>query len=190
MNGARTHALHDTPSDGEVGDALPVASDAKLRVTVVATTSEGTVAALRAAAELTKHLSSHIALVAPEVVPMRLPLEKPAVSIEFLKRRYLALVSDAGITDELIAIQIWLCRDPEQSLQHVLSPHSVIVIGGSASWWNRRERKLANWLRTQGHHVVFVDSATNHVAALESDNSDALPCFVRVPEEQARRVCK
>ncbi len=185
MNGARTHALHDTPSDGEVGDALPVASDAKLRVTVVATTSEGTVAALRAAAELTKHLSSHIALVAPEVVPMRLPLEKPAVSIEFLKRRYLALVSDAGITDELIAIQIWLCRDPEQSLQHVLSPHSVIVIGGSASWWNRRERKLANWLRTQGHHVVFVDSATNRGAAFES-NVDALPSFVRVPEKQAR----
>ena len=58
----------------------------RLRVTVVFTTAEGTIAALRTAAGLAKNLGARMALVVTEVVPFHFPLDHPPVSIEFLER--------------------------------------------------------------------------------------------------------
>jgi hypothetical protein len=183
MNGAPTPALHRIPADGEIDDALGGAWHSRLRVFVVSTTPDGTLSALRAAADLARHLNSHISLVAPELVPMRLPLDKPAVSVEFLKRRYLDLVSAAEIQDEQIAIQIWLCRDRESSLEKVLPQRSLVVIGGSARWWNRREQRLAVFLRALGHHVVFVDSAAKQRVTLDAE-TDAQSNLVSVSAKE------
>jgi hypothetical protein len=159
MRGNHQHALQTAPSGGAINVALPLDSDPKFGVTVVSTTPDGTAVALRAAADLAKQLGAHITLVAPEVVPIHLPVDRPRVPVEFLERHYCNLVAAAGITDEPVTIRIWLCRDREDCLKQTLAPHSLIVVGGRVRWWNRSERSLAQWLGTMGHHVVFVDSA-------------------------------
>jgi len=161
-------ALETVPSGGAKNDALQPASDRKLNVIVVHTTPEGTVVALRAAADLLKRLDGRLALFAPEVVPFMLPLEEPHVAIDFLKKRYCDLAASAGLVDQDVTIRILFCRDRVAALKQTLVPHSLIVIGGSTHWWRRRERRLAQWLRKLGHHVVFVNSATKETPRLEA----------------------
>src|SRR5271170_4805328 len=155
MNGNHTYALDPVPADGVMGETLLPDSDQSLRVTVVPTTPDGTVAALIAAADLARHLSGRIVLLAPKVIPFLLPLDHTHVAIDFLKKRYCDLVATAGLMDEQVTIRILLCRDRSAALKQTLAPHSLIVIGGSARWWRRRERSLALWLERLGHRVVF-----------------------------------
>jgi len=142
-------------------------SDPRLRVTVLFTTIKGTLAALRTAGGLAKNLGARIALVVTEVVPLYFPLANPPVSIDFLERRYFALVSESGIQAEEVDIEIYLCRDRKLCLQKALNPPSVVVIGGRGQWWFSRERKLERLLRGFGHHVIFVDGeARKHAGSL------------------------
>lgn len=142
-------------------------SDRRLRVTVLYTTTEGTLAALRTAGSLAKNLGARIALVVTKVVPFRFPVDNPPVPIGFLERRHLALVSESGIQAEEISIEIYLCRDRKLCLRKVLNPPSLVVIGGRRQWWSNGERKLERLLRALGHHVIFVDSeARKHAGSL------------------------
>jgi hypothetical protein len=138
----------------------PVVDDANhyLRVAVVFTTPEGTVAALRAAADLSINLATRITLFVAEVVPIHFSLDRPHVPIDFLQRRTWALVSEAGITDEEVRIQICLCRNRRQTLRSMLARHSLVVIGGRNQWWRRAERRLRNSLHKLGHHVIMVET--------------------------------
>jgi hypothetical protein len=186
MNGNRTPELEAVPVDAARPDALAPSADPKLRVTVVHTTPDGTVAALRAAADLAKHLDGRVALVAPEVIPFLFPLDEPHVAIDFMKKRYRDLVARAGLVDQEITIRILLCRDRQAALKQWLAPHSLIVIGGSTRWWARRERRFARWLGKLGHRVIFVDYATNEAPRIEAEmNRQAafVPVLQNVTEE-------
>jgi hypothetical protein len=185
MNGNHTYALDPVPTDGPVADALLPDSDQNLRVTVVSTTPDGTVAALIAAADLARHLGGRIVLLAPEVIPFLLPLDHPHVAIDFLKKRYCDLVAKSGLLNEEVTIRILLCRDRSAALKQTLAAHSLIVIGGSARWWRRRERKLALWLERLGHRVVFVDSAAPAVEPRETEMGRQV-AFYRVVDKEAR----
>jgi hypothetical protein len=131
--------------------------DPSLQVTVVYTTPEGTLAALKAAGTLAKDLGARVGLLVTEVVPFRLPLEQPRVSVDFLKRRQEALVSEAGIEEEEVRVRICVCRDRKNTLRQLLPPRSLVVLGGRNAWWHRRERKLESFLTRLGHHVIFVN---------------------------------
>jgi hypothetical protein len=144
-----------------------------LRLTVVFTTPEATLAALRTADELARGLDALIALIAIEVVPFQLPLDRPPVPIDFCQQRLLGLVSESGIDADAVRIEISLCRDRRQCLQQILRPRSLVVLGGMSHWWSR-ERKLEQWLSVLGHQVVFVDIGTRE-AALRKD----LKCFLQ-----------
>ena len=128
-----------------------------LRVTVVATNDRGTLAALRTAGKLAANLGARIALVKAQVVPFQFPLDKPPVSTDFLQRQLHGLVCEARIEAEEITIQLWLCRNRNESLRKILRAHSLVVIGGRKRWWSRRERTLERYLSRLGHQVVFVD---------------------------------
>jgi hypothetical protein len=127
-------------------------------MTVVFTSEKGTLAALRAAAGLAGNLSARITLLVTEVVPFSLPLDKPPVSIEFLERRPLALVSESRIHPDEISIKVCLCRDRKRCLRQILTPNSLVVIGGRRRWWLSPERALGEWLRRRGHRVIYVDA--------------------------------
>lgn len=150
-------------------------SDLRLRVTVVFSTTEGTLAALRKAGILAKNLGARILLVVPEVVPLYFLVDNPPIPVQFLERRQLTLVSASGIEADEVAIQIYLCRSRKECLRKVLNSPSLVVIGGKRRWWFARERKLEHYLRSLGHHVVFVEmEAKNYVGSLLHSNLRAV----------------
>jgi hypothetical protein len=136
--------------------------DSDLHVSVVFTTKEGTLTALRAASELSKDLSARVTLIVAEVVPFHFPLEKPPVSIDFLGQRQLSLVAESSIHAKEVRIEICLCRDRMQCLKAILKPRSMVVIGREKGCWATQEGKLAHLLCAQGHQVMLVDVATGH----------------------------
>src|ERR1700736_6196047 len=86
-------------------------SGPRLCVTVIATTPDGTTTALDAARSLAKDLDAKIALLATEVVPMRFPLDKPPVSLEFTMKQQCSLVLRSSAREEDVTVRLCLCRD-------------------------------------------------------------------------------
>ena len=152
--------IHTAGLDVGSGSCVPVDddSDHRLRVAVVFTTPEGTVAALRAAAGLSKHLSAGITLFVAEAVPIHFSLDRPHVPIDFLERRSWDLIREAGIIDEEVNVEIRLCRNRMQTLRSMLARNSLVVIGGRNRWWRRTERRLGDSLQRLGHHTILVDA--------------------------------
>jgi len=161
MRVEKTAVLERNPFDGARRPEPRTDAEHELQVRVIYTTPAGTVAALRAAADLATNLQACITLVVAEPVPMHFSLDRPHVPVDFLERRNWALICEAGLVDQPVDIKICLCRNARRALKQVLGAHSLIVIGGGAHWWNRTERRLANWLGGLGHHVIFV-SARDH----------------------------
>ena len=127
-----------------------------LRVTVVHTTTEGTIAALRTAADLAKGLGAEVVLLSAEEVPPQFPLDKLPVPVDLLERRLQTLVYASGIRGNEVVIQLLLCRNKFESLRRALRPGSVVVIAESKHWWSRRGQKLQQFLKCLGHQVVLV----------------------------------
>jgi len=146
-----------TESHDGNGPARSSSLDPKLCVTVVATTPEGTIAALNAAGWLAKDLGARVTLLAIEVVPNHFPLDKPPVSLAFTTKQQRSLVLASGTKEEDVNIQIYLCRDRDSGLQRALRRRAVVVIGGRRHWWLSGEERLEQSLRRLGHHVIFID---------------------------------
>jgi hypothetical protein len=127
-----------------------------LEVNVVFTTYRSTLAALKTAGNLVRHLDARIRLLVAQVVPFALPLDCPPVSVPFTQERCRSLASECAEASE-VQINLYLCRDKRQVLRQVLRPRSLIVVGGSRRWWSTPEEKLATMLRNDGHRVIFAD---------------------------------
>ena len=144
-------------ADASTGTSIGAGRDvSQLRVNVIATGEKGTIAALRTAASMAVNLGAQITLIGTEVVPWQLPLERPSVPVAFLERKLYRLVYQAGILEEEIRIQLYLCRDHRETLRRVLRAHSLVVMGVQNRWWLRRERNLEKFLASLGHQVISV----------------------------------
>ncbi len=130
-------------------------SDAGLKVNVIFTTTEGTLAALKAAAHLTTYLDARIRLIMLQAVSHRLPLERPQVSVEFTVQRIRALATRAGVESDALLV---LCRDERRTLIEFLKPQSLVLLGGRKRPWPTKEQRLARLLNQHGHQVIFTDS--------------------------------
>ncbi len=126
-------------------------------VTVVSTTRPGTQAALRMAGALAKDLGARIRLVVAHEVPFHFPLDKPPVSLGFLERYQIRLVSESGVRAEEVHVEMFLCSDRTECLRRVLRPRSLVVVGGRRRRWLNNERRLEKWLGRLGHHVIFAE---------------------------------
>jgi hypothetical protein len=126
-----------------------------LEVSVVFTSVEATLPALKEAATLARSLSARITLVVPQVVPYPLPITSPPVLLDFNERRFATIVSKSRIDT---TVRIYLCRDRLEALAQILRPRSLVVIGGRKRWWPSAEARLAKKLRRAGHDVVVVDT--------------------------------
>jgi hypothetical protein len=154
---AKRLRIHEFGSVGQRSFPEPEAGSS-LPITVLYTTLEGTLAALKASAVLARDLEVTLGLIITEVVPFRLPLDQPRVSVEFLKRRQEALVAQAGLEAGEIGVQICICRDTRETLGRLLPAPSLIVLGGRRRWWPTREQRLETFLARLGHQVIFIDS--------------------------------
>jgi hypothetical protein len=130
-------------------------ADQKLNIAVVFTSVEATLAALKEAGTLASSLGARITLLVPQVVPYPLPLESPPVFLDFNEKRFRVIASESPVET---SVHIYLCRDQFETLASVLSPGSIVVLGGKKRWWQTREKSLARRLRRVGHEVVFKET--------------------------------
>src|SRR5713101_4086449 len=128
----------------------------RLRVYVVATTSEGTRSALLAAQRLAAGLDAHIVLLVPHVVSYVVPLESPNEDPTVLIDECRALAASAGVD---AFVRLCLCRRPIDVFQTLLGDGSTIVLGGRCGrWWPSAAQRMARRLRREGYDVVFVEA--------------------------------
>ena len=131
---------------------------------VMATTFEGTEAALTAAVPLARGSGSRLLVLVPQIVPYPLPLDAPAEPVSFTAERYRSLLHQRHAEAE---VRVCLCRHADDVLFHQLPTHSTVVVGGTAGiWFASREERLAGRLNRLGHRVVF--------APIEEPTSEAV----------------
>jgi len=125
----------------------------RLNISVVFTSVESTLAALKEAGTLARSLGARITLLVPQVVRYPLQLENPPVSVEFSKERLREIASQSPVET---SVHIYLCRDRAQTLISALKRGSIVVLGGRKRWWwPTRDEALARALRRAGHEVIF-----------------------------------
>ncbi len=133
------------------------ASHLSLQVHVVFTNWIGTKAALRMAGEWVRGLDARIVVWFPQVVPRQFPMTKPPVSSVFAERR-LGSMALEYCEDAEISLQMCYCTNLRRCLANVLGPDSVVLVGGKKRWWRSTEQKLAGFLKSCGHRVLFIST--------------------------------
>ena len=153
-------------------------SDAGLAVTVISTTEDGTIAALKAAGNLAADLDASTTLLNLEIVPARFPLYRPPVSLKYTIHQQRSMLRRSGASEADVDLKIRYCRDWSSGLQRLLRRRSLIVIGGKRLWWLSREERLERVLRALGHHVIFIDVTREKVGTPR--RNPFLPSFGRI----------
>ncbi len=133
--------------------ALPGGEFDRLQVNVLYTTYSGTLAALRAAAQLGANLKICSKVTRLCAVPYPLPLERPAISRDFLEEQMRRLACESSVE---FTAQICLCREPQRTLRELFPPHSLIVIANKKRWWLEKEHRWVKVLKEIGHKVILV----------------------------------
>ena len=125
----------------------------RLRVFVFCTSGELAQRALAEAAVLLRNLDVHISLLAVEVVPFPLPLERPAVAPEFLERKLRAI---AGAIEARVDVQLVFARELYEAMEQVLPSPSLVIMATKKRWWPTSEVKLTRRLGRAGHSVALL----------------------------------
>jgi hypothetical protein len=139
-------------------------------VYVIATSVEGTRAALAAGIPLARGSGASIVVLVPQVVPYPVPLDRPVDSPALVVEQYRDLLRDLGSRAE---IRVCLCRDADDVLRQALPAKGTVVVGGSAGRWrSSHEERLARRLAHLGYRIVFApiveisaDAGTRQAAA-------------------------
>lgn len=145
------------PAPGYPAQPTPAeGSEPRLNVAVVFTSVDATLAALRKAGALASRLSGCITLLVPQIVPYPLPLTSPPVLLDWNERRFRVIAGESPVETRVL---LYLCRDRLDTLTAVLSPRSLVVVGGrKRRWWPTMEKRLARKLRRSGHEVIFTET--------------------------------
>src|SRR4029079_13882119 len=98
-----------------------------LPVFVVATTDEGTLAALNAARSFSSGFASSITLIVPHVIPYPLAIDDPLVPISFSIARFAKLTAQC---DTELTLRVCLCRPGDFHLESVMPADVVVLVGG------------------------------------------------------------
>jgi hypothetical protein len=133
-------------------------SDRPLEVNVLCTDVLTTANATEQAAELARGLNARLHVLVAQQVSYAVPLDNPPVSVQFEEQLVRKLAERCGVETR---VEIFLCRDAEETLTRQLAPHSVVVVGAPRSWWPSREERLARRLRRLGHEVIVIDGKGN-----------------------------
>jgi hypothetical protein len=128
-----------------------------LEVNVIFTEQQAAAAALKAAESFARGLGACIRLRAAIVVPMRLAIDQPPVSVRFMERLLRDLVGQPDPDGPEVAVHLYVCRNWLGALLQELKPNSLVVIGGRKHWWPTPEIRMARALRANGHRVAVVD---------------------------------
>jgi Putative beta-barrel porin-2, OmpL-like. bbp2 len=126
---------------------------------VIATTVDGTRAALEAAVPLAKGAAAKLMVTVPRIVPYPVDLDAPCEPTTFFVRRYKDLIEHLGGS---ATINVCLCRRVDDIAMAVGSDGSIVVVGGPVGrWLTSPEERFANRLSQQGARVIFAASGCN-----------------------------
>jgi len=139
-----------------VTDAEPpsISPDSELSVFVVFTSINWTLKALERAREIARPFGANIAVIAIQVVPYPLPLDRPPVSVDFVAKRFEERASELS---ERTKVSAYLCRDPLLALKRILNPNCPVVMGIRKRWWPTADERLARKLRRAGYDIILVE---------------------------------
>lgn len=137
-----------------VPGTIPETPDSELEVNVLFTRYKKTLSALRTAGILARQLRARIRLLAPRVVPYRLPINEPPVGLAFVQQQLIRLIEEAPAGLPVSAC-VYLCRDKQACFLGLLRPRSLVVLGDRKPWWSMRDTSLTRALRSQGHQVII-----------------------------------
>ncbi len=126
----------------------------KLSVCVPYTTPDLTRAALKSVVALTQNLGAHVSLVAVQVVPFPLPLDRPAISPSFFEQELKALARDVEVP---VDVHVVIARDREAAYDRAISSGSLVVLATRKRRWPTPQAKLARWLACAGHSVTLLE---------------------------------
>jgi hypothetical protein len=126
---------------------------------VIATTFEGTRAALAAAVPLGRGSGAKLVVIVPRIVPYPAELDASADSSAFFARRYRDTVEALGGDAR---IEVCVCRGIDEIVRKLVATDSLVVIGGPAGrWLTSPEERFANRLSREGRRVIFVACGPN-----------------------------
>src|SRR5258705_7643463 len=134
-------------------------ADSQPTVQVIATTSEGTRAALATAVPLAKGLAAKLVLIVPRIVPYAVELDASCESTAFFVRQYTTVLERLGGS---ATGDVCLCRRLQDVVMKVAAARSTAVVGGPVGrWLTSPEERFANRLSHHGVPVVFAASGWN-----------------------------
>ena len=123
-------------------------------VHVVATSVDGTRAALKATAPLAREHDARLVVLIPKRV------EDDAMTADSDRSTNWQIARYEGLARELeqpIQIRVCYCWDPAEVAMQLTPPDATMVIGGPAKWfWPGPEERIADRLRQSGREVLFV----------------------------------
>ena len=125
----------------------------RLEINVLCTSVQATVRAMEKAVEFARGLNARVHLLAAQEVSYKVPLESSPVAVEFQEALFRKIAQRYDVDAR---VDIFLCRDAEQTFLQHLPRHSLVVLGSPKRWWPTREERLARHLRHSGHEVVVV----------------------------------
>jgi len=129
-------------------------------VRVVATTFDGTRAALAAAVPLAKGSEARVVVSVPRIVSCAAELDSPSESAELLAARYRELVQALG---DRVEIEICGSVGLDDFVSSLCAERSLVVIVGGpvGRWLTSPEERFANRLALSGCQVLFAPSGPN-----------------------------
>jgi hypothetical protein len=134
-------------------EPIPSIAGSQPSAFVIYTSANRTLKALEKASALVKPVGGSIEVLAPQVVPSSLPLDRPPVRFEVAIRHFEEMAEQLPVP---IRIHACLCREPWEAFKAILSPNTPIVIGIRKRWWPTSEERLAGKLRRAGFQVIPV----------------------------------
>jgi hypothetical protein len=126
-------------------------------VTVIFTTPDATIAALRVVATLGRSWNAPIRLIAQQPPTYAVPQDGPPVRNPVESPAFHARLT--GEINARVDVLVCVTRRVADLARALLRRGSLVVIGGRHSWWPTRPERLRRTLEAQGHIVVFVNEA-------------------------------
>jgi len=129
---------------------------------IIATSEEGTRAALRAARQLKRQLKVARTVLLVPCAPAQ-AIATPDERLDTVEN-YRQLASETGVD---VTIRICLGSTCSEMARWMLPPGSTTVVGGRRRWWwPTRAQRMADALKRAGHQIVFADaSGPDHASA-------------------------
>jgi hypothetical protein len=128
-------------------------------IQVIATTIEGTSAALTTAVPLAKGCDAALEIVVPLIRSSAAEIERPNESTDLLVRRYRRIATALGADPD---VRVCTSVGRDELVARIYATQSRVVIGGPAGrWLTSPEERFAGRLARAGCIVVFVASGRN-----------------------------